>query len=344
MRVLVTGANGFLGSHVVAELLRRGHEVRALVRPAARVDAQGWRAAVDVVRCDLRQGRHLAEAFDRIDALIHLAAATSGDDEAQFASSVVATEQLLEAMARSSTKRLVFCSTFSVYDFERVSGTLTEDSPLEDDLYRRDAYAIAKFWQERVVRRMAVASDWSLTVLRPGFIWGRGHEYLACLGQKLGPLHLAIGPLAHLPLTHVENCADCFVAALERPQSSGQTYNVVDTDEVTAWQYLGEHLRRLGGRYVRVPVPYWMGMSLARLAKLTSDVLFKGKGKLPSILVPARFAARFKPLRYDTRKLRESLQWRPPLSFEQCLSRTYSAEPAAVAPEIGAASMETPHV
>jgi nucleoside-diphosphate-sugar epimerase len=54
---------------------------------------------------------------------------------------------------------------------------------------------------------------WDLTVLRPGFIWGRDHGYLAALGQQFGRHHLVIGPLTRLPLTHVENCADAFVLA-----------------------------------------------------------------------------------------------------------------------------------
>ena len=68
----------------------------------------------------------------------------------------------------------------------RSGGTLDEESPLESDLYRRDGYAIAKTWQERVVRRMSREQHWDLTVLRPGFIWGRDHEDFAGLGQKVG--------------------------------------------------------------------------------------------------------------------------------------------------------------
>ena len=53
MNVLVTGANGFLGRHVVSALLARGHRVRALVRPAARLDGLGWTASVEIFRADL---------------------------------------------------------------------------------------------------------------------------------------------------------------------------------------------------------------------------------------------------------------------------------------------------
>lgn len=329
MRILVTGASGFLGRHVVDELLRRGHDVRAMVRPAAAVDEVPWADRAEIIRCDLRSGSGLGSAFDGVDALVHLAAATSGDEESQFVNSVVATEKLLDAMSKSATRRLVLAGTFSVYDFSAAGRTLNEDWPLERDLYKRDGYAIAKTWQERVVRRTAEQHGWQLTVLRPGFIWGRGHEYLACLGQQIGKVHLAISPLARIPLTHVENCADCFATATESSRAIGETFNVVDDPDIRAWHYFSEYLKR--NRGLRIPVPYWIGLTTAHMAQLVSDWMFKGRGKLPGILVPCRFKARFRPLRYSTAKLAQVLQWRPPLSLEQCLQRTYG-EPARALP------------
>ncbi len=167
MNVLITGANGFLGRHVVDAFAQRGHRVRAMVRPASKLPALAWGSHVEVVLADLRTSRELRTAFDGIDALVHLAAATSGDDEGQFASSVVGTERLLDAMARSQTRRLVLASSFSVYGFSQVHRRLTEDSPLEERIYERDGYAIAKLWQERVARRMSQQHAWDLTVLRP---------------------------------------------------------------------------------------------------------------------------------------------------------------------------------
>ncbi len=74
MKALVTGANGFLGRHVVVALLARGIEVRALVRPAARLEALGWPSSVEVFRADLRTSRELGRAFEGVDVLLHLAA------------------------------------------------------------------------------------------------------------------------------------------------------------------------------------------------------------------------------------------------------------------------------
>src|ERR1700760_2325583 len=73
MKALVTGANGFLGRHVVDALLARGVEVRAMVRPATQIETLGWPSSVEVFRADLRSSRELARAFDDVDVLIHLA-------------------------------------------------------------------------------------------------------------------------------------------------------------------------------------------------------------------------------------------------------------------------------
>jgi len=323
MKALVTGANGFLGQHVVRALLGKGHAVRALVRPAAKVESLGWPDTVEVVRADLRAARELEAAFDGVDVLVHLAAAVSGGEDAQFASTVVGTERLLDAMARSSCRRIVLASSFALYDWSAISGTLDEQSPIEAgaDLYARDGYTIAKSWQERVTRRYAEKHGFALTVLRPGFIWGKDHGYLAACGQQIGKVHVVIGPFSHMPLTHVENCADLFAVCAADPRAKGETFNVVDGAGERIWGYLGDHLRGVGEKGFRVPVPYTLAYGVVSLAFAT---IFKRNLKLPHVLVPCRFESRLKPLRYTNRHARDVLGWRPPLGYRECLARTYT--------------------
>lgn len=332
MKVLVTGANGFLGRHVVSEFLQRGHSVRAIVRPAAIQNANGLpqplkNSQVDLFPADLRTSNNLPDAFTGINACVHLAAAVSGSDETQFASTVVGTEKLLAAMASAGTcQRLILASSFSVYDWSQIHGQFNEDSPLETepDLYERDGYAVAKLWQERVARRLAAQHHWQLTILRPGFIWGKGNEDLSGIGQRVGPLQLVFGPFRRIPITHVENCAHAFVEAATHPAAVNQTFNVIDDQLPTAWRYAGEYLRRTGTRAYRIPLPYSLTYLSTRLARRVSKFLFHGKGKLPSILTPCRFQARFKPLRFTNTRLKQSLGWTPPLNFQQSLTRTYA--------------------
>jgi nucleoside-diphosphate-sugar epimerase len=331
MRALVTGANGFLGRHVIDALLARGIEVRAMVRPAANVEMLGWPpSAVEIFRADLRTSRDIQRAFEDVDVLIHLAAVVSGGEDAQFAGTVAGTERLLDAMATSACRRIVLCSSFSVYDYSSARGTLDEASPLHQvpDVYTRDGYTIAKWWQERVTRQFADKHGWDLSVLRPGFIWGRDHGYLAALGQQFGRHHLVIGPLTRIPMTHVENCADVFAMAAMDPRARGQTLNVVDGPGEHIWSYLSDYMHGSGQSGWRLPVPYWLAISAVRLAFAT---VFRRASKVPSILIPRRFESRLKPLRFENRKLRETLGWTPRLDYQECLARTYCPSAAVTA-------------
>ncbi len=231
MKVLVTGAGGFLGRNVVDQLLERGHRVRAIIRPAS--PAPNWKSDVEIFRADLRTHDDLLSSFEGIDAVLHLAAATSGSEDVQFASTVVATEKFLGAMAKSSVKRLIHVSSFVVYDWARANGTLDENTPLLSNPYHMGGYTIAKVWQERVVIRFAQTQSWDLTIARPGFIWGAQHAEIAGMGRHVGRVYFMFGPLTRLPLCHVTNCANCLVSAVDRPTASiGQTFNVIDGDDI----------------------------------------------------------------------------------------------------------------
>src|SRR5260370_6526487 len=170
MRVLVSGVGGFLGGRVVERLLARGHDVRAIIRPAS--IEPPWSGKVEIFRADLRVHEGLAAAFANIDAVIHIAAATSGSEELQFASSVVGTERFLDAMAQTSVRRLIHVSSFVVYDWTCAKTVMDEETPLVKSPYDMGAYTIAKVWQGRVVKKNAKAHAGDLTIMRTGFIWG----------------------------------------------------------------------------------------------------------------------------------------------------------------------------
>ncbi len=331
MRALVTGANGFLGRHVVGALLARGIEVRAMVRPAARLEALGWPSSVEVFRADLRTSRDLPRAFEGVDVLIHLAAVVSGGEDAQFAGTVAGTERLLDAMAGSTCRRLVLCSSFSVYDFSATQRTLDESSPLHQapDVYARDGYTIAKWWQERVTRRFVETHGWDLTVLRPGFIWGRDHGYLAALGQQFGRHHLVIGPLTRIPMTHVENCADVFALAAVDPRARGQTFNVVDGPGERIWSYLSDLYPR------QRPSGLASAHPLLDRDRNGAPGFRNRVQKLPrrcrAFSSRAVSSRELKPLRFENRRLRETLGWTPPLDYRRCLARTYGPAPMPAA-------------
>src|SRR5262245_43816406 len=330
MRLLVTGATGFLGRHVVGEALRRGHDVRALVRPsspAAEVPELDH-PRLELARIDLRSKRGLVDACAAMDAVLHLAAAKVGDMYAQYAGTVIATENLLEAMTSADgPRRIVGVSSIAVYDYlhKRSRAVLDEESTLEPEFPPRDEYSHTKLVQERLIREHAQRQNWDYAILRPGVIYGRDNLWTARLGISASERRwLRIGWLGTLPLCYVENCAEAIVLAAEKPGPLALTVNVIDDTLPTQASYAREVLRRLTPRPRSRTLPWPMMRLLARSAWVTNRVVFRGRARLPAILVPARLHARFKPLRYSNRRLHETLGWKPRYSLAQALERSLS--------------------
>jgi nucleoside-diphosphate-sugar epimerase len=317
VRVLVTGGNGFLGRHVVAALRERGRTVRVLdVAPA--LDAT---AGVEQVTADLVTSPGLDAACAGVDVVVHLAARMRGSGDEIVNGTVEGSRRLLEAMARSGTSRLVLASSFSVYDWSRLAGPLDERTPTLDaaEGRRGDPYARAKTLQERLAREHAVRYGWTLTILRPAVLWGRGVWGEFMLGRRIGPLQLVVAPRAPIRLLYVENAADAFAQAAERTDPGEQVYNLIDPQDVSTWRFAGIVKSGLGG--VRAPVPYRLGLWLARIAA----GLLPGPERLPYLLDPVRFEALHRPARCDAQRARESLGWRPRFGFEAALLRVRAA-------------------
>jgi nucleoside-diphosphate-sugar epimerase len=319
VRVLVTGATGFLGRSLVAALRRRGHDVRVLVRPAAKTEGL-FDASVEVARADLRGSSLLTPILKGIEVVLHLAAAVRADENEALATTVAGTQRLLDAITEVGTRRLVLASSVAVYDWHLARGALIEETPLTQDFERRRAYTLTKYWQEQIVRR---TSGIEFVILRPGFIWGRGREWVDGVGQRLGGFVFIPGPLRQLPLTHVENCAEWFVDAAEVDRAAGLVLNLFDSERISVWRYGREWSARSGVRARLIPVPWVGAVGLVALASLANRMLFSGHAKLPSVLDRPRFEARFKPLRFPNHRLLSVLGPQR-FSWADALRQTYA--------------------
>ena len=193
--------------------------------------------------------------YDDVDAVIHLAAAKSGDFATQFAGTVLSTENLLAALVGSPVRRLVAVSTFSVYDYSNLpaGSVIDEQTPIDLHPQKRDEYAQTKLIQERLYREEMARRE--VVILRPGMIYGRDNLWHALLGAELGPLFLRIGSRATLPMTYVENCAEAIVAAVDAEGVAGLTLNIVDDPLPTQAEFvaaLGKQMELPSS----IPVPW----------------------------------------------------------------------------------------
>jgi 2-alkyl-3-oxoalkanoate reductase len=338
MKLLITGAGGFLGRHVVAAAVRRGHLVRAMLRPASSSIPASWHShpQVDIVRGDLRSPRGLDELLAGVEGVMHLAAAKAGDLYEQFGGTVLATENLLSAMSRAGVNHLVVTSSFSVYEYlqRRAWSRMDETSPLAATPFARDEYCQTKLAQERLVLERAAGDGLRCVVLRPGVIYGQDNLWTARLGMQINERWwLRTGTFAPLPLTYVENCAEAVVLAAEYngPETS-LILNVVDDQTPSQREYLKELKDRMSFQPRIIPVPWTIMRLLARSAWLANHLLFKGTAKVPGLFVPSRLHARCKPLRYSNRAIKAALGWQPRYAWQEGLTRSLAAADPAELP------------
>lgn len=330
MKLLVTGASGFLGRYIVSDGLRRGNSVRAMIRPATRCTHIAWKdhPRVELVRVDLRSKRDLVDALKGIDAVIHAAATKSGDPHAILAGTLIPTENLLAAMIEAHVKRIVLVSSFAVYDYLHLPSDteLDELSPLESRPQERDAYCQSKLAQEELVLKCAECNGWEWTIVRPGALYAQEEQWTARLGIKGSRSWIRLGAWARVPLTYVENCAEAIVLAAEKKGAVGQILNIVDDELPRQRTYFNELHRRTIPRPRVLRIPWTMLRLMARCSWLANRLIFHGRVKLPYMLIPAKLHALAKPLRYPNRRMKEATGWQPRFSLDEALRRCFQSD------------------
>lgn len=318
MKVLLTGASGFLGQHVARELVAAQHEVTAIVRH--RAGAANLPGSIKVIEADLRRPELYRDAIADTEVVVHLAAATSGGEDQQFNVSVVGTEVFLSALKGTALKNFIHVSSIVVYDFGAARDALDEETPEVSNLYEMSPYTVAKTWQERIVRETAKDNGWPLTVLRPGYIWSAQKPNIGGIGRSAGPLQLLFAPLANLPLTHVRNCAHCIAGMVDYLPAPYEAFNAVDTESVSAWTFAKAALRLQGKRKIIVPIPYHASYFAVRFIDWFTRRVFGPARRVPSLFIPARFQAQFRPLPVPNAKLVRLTGWQQKHPYEDCIS------------------------
>jgi nucleoside-diphosphate-sugar epimerase len=329
VKVLVTGATGFLGGALVERLLSRGErDVRCLVRPGRdllKLEGLARRfpgAKVELFVGSLASRDAAAAALDGVGTVYHLAAAKSGPAADMFLNTVVASKHLLDAaVASGRTIKMVLVSSFAVYAVSAMpaGATVDESSPLEPHPEWRDPYTQSKLRQELLFREYQARHGFPLVVLRPGVIYGCGGVQISGrVGLDLAGVFLHLGGKNLLPLTWVESCAEAIAVAGQSEAANGETYNVVDDGLVTAKQFLSRYRREVKPLRV-VPVPYGAFRLASRLFAAYSRW---SRGQLPPVFTPYKTETAWKPTRFTNAKLK-ALGWHPLLPTDEGLRRAF---------------------
>lgn len=259
MKVLVTGASGFLGRAVCGELLERGHDVAALVRRPGSEPA-GARPLAG----DLEDGASLTGALagEAPHCVIHLAAEIASQRSARRIeeANIHGTRRLLEACSASSRPRFVFASTVVTGD---AHGALLDE---QAQLPVQTAYGRSKQHGEQLVRDSGLDS----VIVRPSHVYGPGGWFAQEFVKRLRmPGRFAvIGRGENLwDVVHVQDVASAMAEIAERAPA-GSLYHVADDEPVTFYDFVSLAAQALG-----LKPPRRVPAAIARLAAGRDPVL-----------------------------------------------------------------------
>jgi len=245
MRVLITGGSGFIGSHLIDQLLEKGHDVTNLdLIPPNRDD-------VTHINCNIADLEGLVETFKDIEIIFHLAAVSNVNNVYQAPIEAVdinatSTVKILEAARRANVNRVIFASTEWVYSALPTDKTITEDMPLKPTEHLYSATKIASEY--------FCIAYWELykipyTILRYGIPYGprarRGTVFPIFVGNALKGLPLTIFGEGDQfrQFLYVTDLAAGNIAALSE-KAKNQIYNLSGTEKITV-KMIAERIQEL---------------------------------------------------------------------------------------------------
>jgi nucleoside-diphosphate-sugar epimerase len=326
MRALVTGAAGFIGSHVVERLVAAGHRARGMVRTSAQGETVRQLGA-EPVRGDVTQLATLRAAADGMDAVIHAAARVTdwGDWPVFEAATVRGTYNTLRAAVAAGVRRFVLVSSVAVYD-NRVGDRLhfvPEDTPhngVGDRLL--GYYSRAKVLAEEAAWEFHGRGELEVTAVRPAWVYGpRDRTVLPRLVEYMNsPLSCWFGrkdPVVD-PI-YVTDVSDSILLAATRPQAAGQAYNVAPVEEIRLRHFLGRLCGTLGVRVPRWTINEQLILSLARCVE--AGARWIGMRDPPFLTVGA-VATVTCDRHYDPSKAIGELGWKPVVSLDEGIDLT----------------------
>ena len=331
--ILITGANGFIGSKVYRILLEYGFtKIRCLLRSTNRLSelrqlAEHSNADVDFFQGNLFSQEDCNEATKDVRVIYHLAIGSSGKSFPNAVmNAAIPTRNLLEAtLAHKYLTRFVNMSSFAVYsNRQKPRGNLLDEScpiDLHPEL-RGDAYAFAKLKQDQLVSKYEKECGINYVMLRPGAVYGPGDNSITGrVGIDTFGIFLHLGGPNEIPFTYVDNCAEAIVLAGLVRGVEGEIFNVVDDDLPSSREFLKLYKKNVG-YFNSIYVPHALSYLLCLLWEKYSQL---SEGQLPPVFSRREWHAYWKKTAYSNEKLKTRLGWKMRVPTETGLKRYFAS-------------------
>jgi len=316
VKVLVTGATGFLGGKTIELILKEGHEVVALVRSTS--NREGLPKNIEVREADLFDEASLEKAVQDVDAVIHYAAYFDfypRDEELMFKVNIEGTKNLMNACVGTQVQRFIYCSTTETMGHIRFPPG-TEDT----ELIPGYSYGESKIQAERAIREISKDTDLAHIIIRPTGMMGEGDLYVMYeVAEQLyeGKVFALPNDLsAKIMFTHVDDVVAGFVAALT-PMGALNNTIILCPDEAISWEVFVDVITtKLGVKPPRLRVPKIFakfGMVLLSPFKNRKKNSFFWHGKSVDMMYATRV--------YSNEKAKRLLGWAPKVTMVEGFQR-----------------------
>lgn len=315
---LITGVNGFIGSHVARRVLQEGHKARGLVRKTSNLDyIKGL--DIELVYGDVSLPGTLEKAVQGVDIVIHAAgiARDWGNYDDFYKTNFQGICNVAAAAEKAGVKRLVYISTTAVHGFG--FRYIDENYPMGKNL---NDYGKTKMMAEEWVSGFARTAKMEVAVLRPGNVYGPDdHTFIdkyldAVYTGKF--CYVNKGRSLTCPV-YIDNLVDGAWSACHAGAAAGETFFITDGLEITWKEFTDKLAEALRVKKPRFSIPYGFGYAVAVMAEAVYRLL---RIKNAPVITRYRVGNGGLDYHFSIAKAQKLLNYRPRVDLDEAIKRT----------------------
>lgn len=321
MKILITGATGFLGMNLAKRLQKQGHEVIGLGRNQS-AGEQLTQAGIKFIQCSLDQIGTIDTQMSGIECVVHSAAFSSpwGDKEVFEQANIKGTQNIVDLAIKYKTKRFIHISTPSLYFKFKDAYNILETDSIEEP--HPSMYTHTKYFAEKIVDKAISQNQLNAITIRPRGIFGPGDVTLLPRIIKLAKerkLSQVGNSKNNVDITYVDNVSQAIELAIFAPDKYlGEKYNITNGEPIEQWEFIAELLSKLGHAPPTKIVPYKVAYFFAAFLEFSYKLFrIKSEPRLTRYTVGLLYFSQT----LSIEKAKNELGYNPEVSIQEGLSR-----------------------